>query len=158
MDFTAVTDPIRCPDAFRYESSDALQAQAACLLILGIHLRRDVEAMRARSDEDEIDSDVLPSDDMEQFPVPQVRRGPTRRSASDLQSELLQRSLPLLLDAVRKRENLPLVLTILADIGDMRLETLFREFSTDEEASVAQAARQGLETIRLRAHAPEAMP
>lgn len=68
------------------------------------------------------------------------------------------RSLPLLLDAVRKRENLPLVLTILADIGDMRLEPLFREFSTDEEAPVAQAARQGLETIRLRAHAPEAMP
>jgi|YNPBryunderm2012_1023409.scaffolds.fasta_scaffold00759_2 hypothetical protein len=94
MDFTAVTDPIRCPDAFRYESSDALQAQAACLLILGIHLRRDVEAMRARSDEDEIDSDVLPSDDMEQFPVPQVRRGPTRRSASDLQRELLQRFQP----------------------------------------------------------------
>ncbi len=67
-------------------------------------------------------------------------------------------SLPLLLDAVRKRENLPVVLTILADIGDMRLEPLFREFSTDEEAQVAQAARQGLETVRLRAHAPEAIP
>jgi len=50
MDFTAVTDPIRCPEAFRYEGSDAVQAQAACLLILGIYLRRDVEAMRARSD------------------------------------------------------------------------------------------------------------
>lgn len=63
-----------------------------------------------------------------------------------------------LADAVRQRENLPLVLTILADIGDMRLEPLFREFSTDEEAPVAQAARQGLETVRLRAHAPEARP
>jgi hypothetical protein len=54
---------------------------------------------------------------------------------------------PLLEEALRRRENLPIVLTILADIGDKRVEPEIRRFSGHEDPQVAEAARQALRVL-----------
>ncbi len=56
---------------------------------------------------------------------------------------------PLLEDALHKRENLSIVLTILADIGDKRVESEIRRFSGDQDPQVAEAARQALRVLEL---------
>jgi hypothetical protein len=57
---------------------------------------------------------------------------------------------PLLRGALERRENLPLVLVILGDIGDKRIEPEIRSFSSDHDPDVAQAARDALRTITAR--------
>lgn len=57
---------------------------------------------------------------------------------------------PLLEEALRKRENLPIVLTILADIGDKRIEPEIRRFSRHEDPQVAEAARQALRVLAMQ--------
>ena len=54
---------------------------------------------------------------------------------------------PLLQEALDRRENLPIVLTVLADIGDSRLEPEIRAFSHDEDPNVARAAREALRVL-----------
>jgi HEAT repeat protein len=55
---------------------------------------------------------------------------------------------PLLEEALNRRENLPMVLWILGDIGDSRLEPEIRQFSDDLDPRVAGAARDALEGLR----------
>jgi len=57
---------------------------------------------------------------------------------------------PLLEEALRRRENLPIVLTILADIGDKRVEPEIRRFSGHEDPEVAEAARQALRVLAMQ--------
>ncbi len=54
---------------------------------------------------------------------------------------------PLLEEALRRREHLPMVLTILADIGDKKYEADLRRFSADQDPRVAQAAREALRVL-----------
>src|SRR5260370_33059141 len=54
---------------------------------------------------------------------------------------------PLLEEALRRRENLPSVLTILADIRDTRVESEIRRFSGHEDPQVAEAAKQALRVL-----------
>jgi hypothetical protein len=54
---------------------------------------------------------------------------------------------PLLEEALKRRENLPTVLTILGDIGDRKFEPVLRQFSEDPDPEVAQAARDALRTL-----------
>ncbi len=58
-----------------------------------------------------------------------------------------KRSQPLLEKALRRRENLPMVLSILASIGDKKFEPELREFSLDRDPQVAQAARDALRVL-----------
>lgn len=60
-----------------------------------------------------------------------------------------QRAEPLLEEALCKRENLPMVLTILADIGDKRIESEIRSFSSHQDPQVAEAARQALRVLAM---------
>ena len=53
----------------------------------------------------------------------------------------------LLHEALARRENVPMVLTVLADIGDSRLEPEIRAFSQDEDPNVAKAAREALRVL-----------
>jgi hypothetical protein len=57
---------------------------------------------------------------------------------------------PLLEEALRKRENLPIVLTILADLGDKRVESEIRRFSGHEDPLVAEAAKQALRVLAMQ--------
>ena len=54
---------------------------------------------------------------------------------------------PLLEEALRKRKNLPIVLIILADVGDKRVESEIRRFSGHEDPQVAEAAKQALRVL-----------
>ncbi len=54
---------------------------------------------------------------------------------------------PLLLEALARRENLPMVLSILGDIGDRRFEPELRRFSQDRDANVARAAQDALRVL-----------
>lgn len=54
---------------------------------------------------------------------------------------------PLLQEALEKRENLPLVLSILADIGARKFEPEIRQFLADSDPQVAKAAEEALRVL-----------
>ena len=58
-----------------------------------------------------------------------------------------KKSRPLLLEALNKRENLPVVLTIIGSIGDRQLEAQVRRFINDADPDVADAARDALRLL-----------
>jgi HEAT repeat protein len=57
---------------------------------------------------------------------------------------------PLLEEALLKRENLPIVLTALGDIGDKRAEADIRRFSVHEDPAVAEAAQHALRILAMQ--------
>jgi HEAT repeat protein len=57
---------------------------------------------------------------------------------------------PVLEEALHKGQNLPTVLTILADIGDKRVEPEIRDFSRHEDPRVAEAAKQALRILAMQ--------
>jgi hypothetical protein len=58
------------------------------------------------------------------------------------------KSAPLLREALSKRESLPLILPIVASIGDPQFEPLLRQLTEDTDPSVAKCARDALRLIR----------
>ena len=54
---------------------------------------------------------------------------------------------PLLQEALSRRENLPMVLSILGDIGDRRCEAELIRFSHDGDPQVAKAAQDALRVL-----------
>lgn len=58
-----------------------------------------------------------------------------------------QRAEPLLEEALLRREALPMVLTVLADLGDRRFEPQLRQFAHDRDPKVAEAAEDALRAL-----------
>jgi hypothetical protein len=58
-----------------------------------------------------------------------------------------KRAEPLLQNALHRRENLPMTLSLLADLGDRMVEKEIQPFSTDRDPQVAEAARQALRVL-----------
>ena len=58
-----------------------------------------------------------------------------------------KRAEPLVAEAIRRREHLPIVLLIAADIGASSLEPELRRLTTDPHPDVARAAHDALETL-----------
>ncbi len=58
-----------------------------------------------------------------------------------------KRAEPLLQDALHRRENLPMTLCLLADLGGRMVEKEIQPFSTDRDPKVAEAARQALRVL-----------
>ncbi len=56
---------------------------------------------------------------------------------------------PLLEQALERRENLPMVLAVLADIGDPSVEPQIERFRMDPDPEVAKAAGEALQQLRL---------
>lgn len=56
---------------------------------------------------------------------------------------------PLLIEALARRENVPMVLAVLADIGDLDVEPQIRSFSSDSDPEVSRAAKEALRVLRL---------
>lgn len=75
MPYDEVQQPIPCPNAFGDRSSSAAQSQAALLLLLGRQLRGDEQALlsRAAAAGRERYVDLMPIEDVEAFPLPQLR-------------------------------------------------------------------------------------
>jgi len=61
-----------------------------------------------------------------------------------------RRSEPLLEEALRRRDNVPIVVSILADIGDHDVESAIRDLTSDSDPEVAQAAREALRVLHAR--------
>ena len=59
-----------------------------------------------------------------------------------------RRAEPVLEEALARRENLPLVLTILGNIGSPESEEVLRQFATDRDPEAAEAAREALEELQ----------
>jgi hypothetical protein len=60
------------------------------------------------------------------------------------------KSEPLLLEALRRRENLPLIIPILTDIGSRQSEAEIRRLSQDRDPQVARAAQDALRFLAAR--------
>jgi hypothetical protein len=61
-----------------------------------------------------------------------------------------RKSEPLLQEALSRRENLPMVLAILGDIGDRKFEPDLIRFSRDGDPAVAKAAQDALRVLDAR--------
>jgi hypothetical protein len=61
-----------------------------------------------------------------------------------------KKSEPVLLEALHRRESLPLVITILADIGSRQLEPEISELSHDRDPQVARAAEDAVRLLTAR--------
>ena len=59
------------------------------------------------------------------------------------------RAVPLLHEALHRRESTEMTLRILGDIGDPNSEPELARFADDADEDVAQAARDALENLRL---------
>jgi hypothetical protein len=57
---------------------------------------------------------------------------------------------PLLEEALARREHLPKVITILADIGDPKYKSEFDRLTEDPNPAVADAARDALRVLEAR--------
>ena len=62
-----------------------------------------------------------------------------------------KRAEALLQEAVNRRENLPIVLTVLGSIGDPALIPQLRQFTDDHNPDVAKAAREALKVVEFSA-------
>jgi hypothetical protein len=74
----------------------------------------------------------------------------TRTMAGMLLVRSGSRSVPLLRDALAARHALPMVLPILADIGDQGARPALHALTQDPDASVAGAAREALRVLDAR--------
>jgi HEAT repeat protein len=61
-----------------------------------------------------------------------------------------RRAEPLLREALDRRQDLPMVLSVLGSIGDPSYEPIFRSFSQDPDPAVADAAGEGLHLLAVR--------
>lgn len=61
-----------------------------------------------------------------------------------------ERAEPLLAEAAERRENLPLVLTILGDIGDPACEPLLERYTRDADPEVARSAHEALRVLHAK--------
>ena len=58
-----------------------------------------------------------------------------------------KRAVPLVAEAIRRREHLPIVLLIAGDIGASSLESDLRRLTTDPDPDIARAAHDALEIL-----------
>jgi len=64
-----------------------------------------------------------------------------------------KRAEPLIAEAIARREHLPIVLLIAADIGAFDLEPELRRFTADPDPNVARAARDALRVLAVQPRA-----
>jgi hypothetical protein len=88
-----VNEPIAGPEAFRQTGTAAVESQAALLLLLGRQLRGDDQALGARAAAADISAviEAVPSDDLAQFPVPQLRPSGDRVGVALVETRLAER-------------------------------------------------------------------
>jgi hypothetical protein len=76
-----------------------------------------------------------------------------RSAAGMLLVQSGKRAEPLIAEAIARREHLPIVLLIAADIGAFALEPELRRFTADPDHDVARAARDALRVLAAQPRA-----
>lgn len=61
-----------------------------------------------------------------------------------------RRAEPLLEEALERRENLPMVLAVLGDIGDPTCEPVLARFAADQDPETARAAHDALRVLHAQ--------
>lgn len=61
-----------------------------------------------------------------------------------------RKALPLLEEALENRQNLPLVLTLLGDIGEPESQGHLRRYLDDNDPATADAAKQALRVLQFK--------
>ncbi len=59
-----------------------------------------------------------------------------------------KRAVPILLESLHRRKSLPIVLTILGDIGDRSCLPALEPFTQDSDPDVSKAARRAIELLQ----------
>ena len=77
-----------------------------------------------------------------------------RTMAGMLLTRAGHRAEPLLREALAARQSLPMVVTILGDIGDQASRPILSELTRDPDVAVAGAARQALRVLDAQSRAP----
>ncbi len=73
-----------------------------------------------------------------------------RMIAATLLTKAGKRSLPLLREAVNRRENLQIVLTIIGDVGGDEYRQELEQFTRDNDPQVAKSAQYALRVLTAR--------
>jgi hypothetical protein len=152
MPYEHVTRPVPAPEAFRQKGSEAVQSQAAFLLLLGRHLRSDDQAIRARAmaagRESEVE--VIPAEDEAEFPVPRLRITGERVRVADVQRGLAERYGRMMKRRAPVEPGTPQLAEALADAAE-------RLYLTPDPANAAELMEASLlhpdELVRVAAAA-----
>ena len=93
MPYEYVTRPISGAEAFRQTGVAAVESQAALLLLLGLQLSGEDQALRASAMAvgREAEMEIVPADDEAEFPIPRLRATGERIGAADVQRTLVER-------------------------------------------------------------------
>src|SRR5215813_6451315 len=73
-----------------------------------------------------------------------------RMLAATFLTQARKRALPLLQEAVHKRENLNIVLTIIGDVGGEECRQELEHFAQDKDPQVAKSAQYALRVLTAR--------
>jgi hypothetical protein len=73
-----------------------------------------------------------------------------RMIAGTLLTQAGSRSVPLLRDALERQQNLPMILTMIGDLGGLDQRSLLEHYVGDERSDVAKAAREALRVLSSR--------
>jgi len=69
-----------------------------------------------------------------------------------------RRSVPLLQDALARRQSLPMAIAVLGDLGDPSCEPGLRALTSDPDPKVATAARDALRALEASVRRPAGSP
>jgi len=73
-----------------------------------------------------------------------------RMISGTLLSRAGSRIIPMLRGAIKRQQNLPMILTIIGDVGGLEQASLLEQYMMDERPDVARAARDALRVLRTR--------
>jgi hypothetical protein len=73
-----------------------------------------------------------------------------RMISGTLLSRAGSRIIPMLRGAIKRQQNLPMILTIIGDVGGLEQASLLEQYMADERPDVARAARDALRVLRTR--------
>ena len=73
-----------------------------------------------------------------------------RMISGALLSRAGSRIIPMLRGAIKRQQNLPMILTMIGDVGGLEQASLLEQYMVDERPDVARAARDALRVLRTR--------
>lgn len=136
--YEQVTHPVTGPKAFERTDDAAALSQAAILLLLGAQLRGDAPAFAARiaALERVKRPEAIPARDLDDFPVPELRRGVRRVVFEAIREGLKKRYGSRLIAEVYRKQEPKKLLEVLPDLA----ARLYKQHAWSAAAQLLEAA------------------